>query len=66
VVAGREWWNHEELMVDGRRAKATLNGAVILDENLDTVRDREVLWPKPPAASACPDTAAASNFAICV
>jgi len=40
-------WNQEEIVVDGRKINVTLNGTVILDENLDTVKDPEVLKKHP-------------------
>jgi hypothetical protein len=36
-------WNAEEILADGRRIKVTLNGTVILDADLDSVKDPEVL-----------------------
>ena len=40
-------WNEEEIVVDGRRIRVTLNGTVILDADLDTVKDPEVLKKHP-------------------
>jgi len=40
-------WNEEEILADGRRIKVTLNGTVILDANLDSVKDPEVLKKHP-------------------
>jgi len=40
-------WNEEEIVVDGRSIKVTLNGTVILDANLDSVKDPEVLKKHP-------------------
>jgi hypothetical protein len=40
-------WNSEEIMADGRRIKITLNGKVLVDANLDDVKDPEVLKKHP-------------------
>jgi len=40
-------WNTEEIRAEGRRIKVTLNGTVILDADLDTVKDPEVLKKHP-------------------
>jgi len=40
-------WNREEIVADGRRIKVTVNGKVILDENLDDVKDPAVLEKHP-------------------
>ncbi len=40
-------WNDEEILVDGRHVKVTLNGQVIVDANLDDVKDPEVLKKHP-------------------
>jgi len=40
-------WNQEEIMTDGRRIRVTLNGVIILDANLDIVREPEVLKKHP-------------------
>src|SRR5437899_2090649 len=32
-------WNEEEIMADGRHVRVTLNGHVIVDANLDDVKD---------------------------
>ena len=40
-------WNEEEIRTEGRRIKVTLNGTVILDADLDSVRDPEVLKKHP-------------------
>ncbi len=40
-------WNQEEIAVDGRKIKVTLNRTVILDANLDSVTDTEVLKKHP-------------------
>ena len=40
-------WNQEEIMADGRRIKITLNGKVIVDANLDDVKDPAVLTRHP-------------------
>jgi len=40
-------WNSEEILAQGRRIKVTLNGTVILDADLDSVKDPEVLKKHP-------------------
>jgi hypothetical protein len=40
-------WNAEEIHVEGRRVKITLNGVVTLDANLDNVREDAVLKKHP-------------------
>lgn len=40
-------WNEEEIVADGRRIKVTLNGTTILDADLDSVSDPEVLKKHP-------------------
>jgi hypothetical protein len=40
-------WNSEEIEANGRRIKVTLNGHVIVDANLDDVKDPEVLKRHP-------------------
>jgi hypothetical protein len=40
-------WNTQEVVVDGRHIKVTLNGDVIVDTNLDDVKDPEVLKAHP-------------------
>jgi hypothetical protein len=40
-------WNTEEITADGRRVKVVLNGVIILDANLDMVREPEVLKKHP-------------------
>ncbi len=40
-------WNEEEIVAEGRRIKVTLNGAVIVDANLDDVKDPAVLKKHP-------------------
>jgi hypothetical protein len=40
-------WNNEEIVADGRRIKVTLNGAVIVDADLDTVKDPAILKKHP-------------------
>lgn len=40
-------WNEEEIMVNGRHVKITLNGDVIVDANLDDVKDENVLAAHP-------------------
>lgn len=40
-------WNKEEIMADGRKIKVTLNGKVIVDANLDDVKDEAILKKHP-------------------
>ena len=40
-------WNTEEIMADGRHIKVTLNGKVIVDANLDDVKDEAILQKHP-------------------
>ena len=40
-------WNDEEIHVEGRRVKITLNGVVTIDANLDNVREDAVLKKHP-------------------
>ena len=40
-------WNQEEILAKGRHIKVTLNGRVILDADLDSVKDPEVLKKHP-------------------
>jgi len=40
-------WNTEEIRAEGRRIQVTVNGTVILDADLDTVEDPEVLKKHP-------------------
>lgn len=40
-------WNTEEIIADGRTIKVTLNGTVILDENLNTVTDPQTILSHP-------------------
>jgi hypothetical protein len=40
-------WNSEEILAQGRRIKVTLNGTVILDADLDSVKDPAVLKKHP-------------------
>lgn len=40
-------WNKEEIMAEGRRIKVTLNGKVIVDANLDDVKDEAILKKHP-------------------
>jgi hypothetical protein len=40
-------WNEEEILAQGRHIKVTLNGSVILDGDLDSVKDPEVLKKHP-------------------
>jgi hypothetical protein len=40
-------WNEEEIVANGRQIKITLNGVIILDANLDIVREPKVLEHHP-------------------
>ena len=40
-------WNSEEILADGRHIRVTLNGTVIVDANLDDVKDPAVLKKHP-------------------
>jgi hypothetical protein len=40
-------WNEEEITANGRRITITLNGVIIVDANLDTVREPAVLKKHP-------------------
>lgn len=40
-------WNQEEIVANGRNIKVTLNGTVIVDANLDDVKDPEILKKHP-------------------
>lgn len=40
-------WNEEEIVADGRRIQVRLNGHLIVDANLDDIRDPEVLKKHP-------------------
>lgn len=40
-------WNQEEIRAEGRRITVTLNGVIILDDNLDIVREPHVLAKHP-------------------
>lgn len=40
-------WNSEEIRAEGRRIKVTLNGTVLVDADLDTVKDEAVLKKHP-------------------
>ena len=40
-------WNQEEIVADGRHIQVTLNGTVIVDANLDDVKDPAVLQKHP-------------------
>ncbi len=40
-------WNTEEIRADGRRVRVTLNDAIIVDADLDTVREPAVLAKHP-------------------
>jgi hypothetical protein len=42
-------WNEEEIVANGRRIKVTLNGVIILDADLDIVREPKVLAKHPGA-----------------
>jgi len=45
-------WNTEEIRAEGRHIKVTVNGTVILDADLDSVKDPEVLKKHPGLARA--------------
>ncbi len=45
-------WNYEEIKADGRRITVTLNGTVIVDADLGTVKDPEILKKHPGLAKA--------------
>lgn len=45
-------WNEQEVVAQGRRIKVTLNGTVILDADLDTVKDPAILEKHPGLARA--------------
>jgi len=45
-------WNIQEIRAEGRRITVTLNGTVILDAELDTMKDPEVLKKHPGLARA--------------
>ncbi|HEY1339958.1 MAG TPA: DUF1080 domain-containing protein [Bryobacteraceae bacterium] len=40
-------WNEEEIMANGRRVKVTLNGVIILDADLDMVKEPQALARHP-------------------
>jgi hypothetical protein len=40
-------WNSEEILYEGRRIRITLNGAIILDNDLSIVKEPEVLKKHP-------------------
>jgi hypothetical protein len=40
-------WNEEEIMANGNRIRVTLNGVIILDADLGTVREEAVLKKHP-------------------
>jgi hypothetical protein len=40
-------WNAEEIVADGSHIRVTVNGVIIVDANLDTVREPEVLKKHP-------------------
>jgi hypothetical protein len=40
-------WNHEEIVVNGRKIQVTLNGTVLVDADLDSVKDPAVLEKHP-------------------
>lgn len=40
-------WNEEEIMADGSRVRVTLNGVIILDADLNNVREEAVLKKHP-------------------
>lgn len=40
-------WNQEEIVCDGRKVKVTVNGQVVVDVNLDDIKDPEILKEHP-------------------
>jgi hypothetical protein len=40
-------WNEEEIMLDGRHVRVTMNGSIVIDDSLDIVREPEVLKEHP-------------------
>jgi hypothetical protein len=40
-------WNEEEILADGRRIRVTLNGVIIVDADLDMVKEPQVLKRHP-------------------
>lgn len=40
-------WNEEEIVCDGRKVKVTVNGKVVVDVNLDDIKDPTVLKEHP-------------------
>jgi len=40
-------WNQEEILADGRHIRVTLNGVIIVDANLDIVKEPQVLKRHP-------------------
>jgi len=40
-------WNQEEIVANGRRITVTLNGVIVLDDNLDIVREPQILRQHP-------------------
>jgi hypothetical protein len=40
-------WNEEEIVASGRRIKVTLNGVIVLDADLDIVKEPKVLARHP-------------------
>src|SRR3990172_9141179 len=45
-------WNREQIKVDGRRIQVTLNGHMIVDADLDSVKDPVILQKHPGLARA--------------
>ncbi len=40
-------WNEEEILLDGRHVRVTMNGSILIDESLDIAREPEVLKEHP-------------------
>src|SRR5574340_320736 len=40
-------WNEEEITADGRRLRITVNGVIVLDANLDIIKEPQVLKKHP-------------------
>ena len=53
MTAADDVWlqNVEEIVADGRHVKVTLNGAVIVDANLDDIKNEEKLKKHPGLAN---------------
>ena len=40
-------WNEEEIMLDGRHVRVTMNGSIVIDDDLDIVKEPQVLKEHP-------------------